>query len=378
MARFRLTRSPQVHRRYGYRAPMMCLMIPVLLAATGCQKEAALPPVREPTSIHAQPVLIESSRRTLTLPGLVEARARVELPFRVDGTVSAIYFDEGDHVQANQILAELDTSDLERAVRAASAALESAQARADQAGQNYRRQQKLLEANSTSREQHEDAESSHRVAKADLRLAQVALEDRRGDLGKAILRAPFAGYVESRLVEPHEWARAQSPALVLLALETVSVRAAVPDRDAPEVILGTEVTVRSAIWPDRVFTGRVKRIAMAADPGSRMMPFEVEIYNPDAALRPELVVDIALPLGPTRDQLLVPLPAILRDADTRPFAFLVEQNERGAHVRRQSIELGAIDGDRVSVRNGLSEGEMLVVRGQHFLRDGDRVRIMSD
>ena len=88
-------------------------------------------------------------------------------------------------------------------------------------------------------------------------------------------------------------------------------------------------------------------------------------------------MEVEIPLGETRERILVPLPSVLRDADTRPFAFVVEQREENPRVKRRPLALGPLDGDRVTVSAGLHLGDFLVVRGQHFLRDGDPVRILD-
>ena len=145
-----------------------------------------------------------------------------------------------------------------------------------------------------------DAHFGQQVASVDTRAAQVALEDCR-------LTAPVSGYIEQRFLDPHEVATAQSPVVVLTQLDSVKVKANVADRALPFIEIDGPASVRSSAWPGRIFEGRIARVAMAADPQTHTLPIEVEIDNPDLALRPELVVEVAVPIVSQRSSYLAML-----------------------------------------------------------------------
>ena len=358
------------------RARMLLFLAAVVVLATGCDEAPAVSARPKPTTAVAiEEVQTREVVPTLSAPGFVEARSRTELAFRVTGFVERFHVDEGDRVAAGDVLAELDAADLAREVRAAEATVRRAKAQADDAQRAFDRQDALLASNSTSRQRHDQARSALDVARAELAEARVALETARDRHAKSVLRAPIAAVVAERLLEAHELANAQSPVLVLVELDTVDVRAAVADTHLASLRPGGRARVRTPLWPDRPFEGRISHIDVAADPVTRTVPFEVEIDNRDHALRPELVVAVEVPLGEAESQVLVPTSAVLRDTDATPFAFVLAGSEDALHVERRTVRLGSFHGDRVAVDAGLDPGDRLVVRGQHFVHAGDAVHV---
>ena len=77
-------------------------------------------------------------------------------------------------------------------------------------------------------------------------------------------------------------------------------------------------------------------------------------------------------------RILVPLAAVLRDADTEPFCFLASGGEGGHVAERRAVRVGGLHGDRIAISSGLETGDRLITRGQHFLRPGDAVRVVRE
>ena len=305
---------------------------------------------------------------------VVAAEHEAKLPEPELDPVETIALSETRMFQAGPETMLLDQADLEREVKTARAVLERAAAQAEEARRAYERQRKLHERNSASEQAYDSARSTDEMAQAELREARVRLEMAEDRLAKATLRAPRDAYVERRLVEEHELAAAQTPVLVLTVLDRVIVRAAVADVHLPRLRVGAPARVTTSQRPDAPLAGVIERIDLAADPGTRTVPFEVAVENPGLVLRPELVVEVEVPLGEPEVRTLVPLAAVLRGSDTRPFCFL----EREGVAERRLVTLGSLYEERVSIESGLSAGDRLIVRGQHFLRPGDRVAVVED
>ncbi len=367
-----MTRSSDRMRAIG-------ITLLLVLSSHGCgdappvSSAAAGPRARAVRIERVEPRPVTTSLR---VPGLVAAEARIELAFRVAGFVARFEVDAGDRVAAGQILAQLETDELGRTAEASRAAVARAEARARDAAQTFGRQRELLAEHTNSQRAHDRASADHEMAQAELAEARVQLEEARDKLSKATLRAPVAGWIERRLLEPHELARPQTPVLVLTQLDRVKVRAAVSDVRAAELRRGAHAWVTTPLHPGRRFEGRVARIDLAADSATRTLPFELELANPELALRPELAVEVEVSTGEPEMLILVPLTAVLRDVDTQPFCFVLSGDEE-PRVLRRPVELGAIHGDRVEVSSGLAVGERLVARGQHFLRPDDPVRVVQ-
>jgi RND family efflux transporter MFP subunit len=351
-----------------------------LLAACGCDDRSALAEdSQEPaTAVELERVHARDVAPALRVPGLVEAHSRIELAFRVTGFVERFEVDEGDRVRAGDVLAVLDRADFEREARSAEAALARATAQARDARQTFERQQRLRESGTASQESYERALSAHDMARAEVSEARTRLEQARDRLAKTTLRAPIDGAIEARLAEPHELASAETPVLVLTQLERVSVRGSVADSAAAGLRLGRPARVYSPLRPGEPLAGEIARIGVAADAATRTIPFEVELDNPERVLLPRLAVEVEIPTGEPRRELLVPMSAVLRDADTRPFCFLAVERDGVLRAERRRVDTGAVRGDRIAIAAGLAEGEQLVVRGQYFLRAGDALNPVED
>lgn len=351
------------------------------VATVGCGSrvsDAATTLERPPTPVHVDTVTAQAYEDTLVLPGLVEPETRIALGFRIDGFVARFDVDEGDRVEAGTVIAELDLADLDRDARLAQAALDRATAQAAEAELVFERQQDLHASRNTSQQAFDQARLAWEAARAETANAALQLEAAQDRLSKGTLRAPIAGHIERKLLEAHEPARAGQRVVTLTVLDPIKVRATVADTAIGRLRIGHPVSVHSAAWPDRTFTGTISRIDIAADAATRTRPFEVTLPNPDLALRPESVVDVQVTTGHTEAVHMVPLAAVLRDVAAEPFCFVIGDTEAQPRAVRRPVALGPVRGARVTIVRGLTDGDRVVVRGQHYLGDGDRVRITTE
>lgn len=351
------------------------------LASEGCHEGASVDAA--PADPLPKPVRVETVEEvrlapSIRVPGIVEARARIPLAFRVAGFVEEFLVDEGQRVDVGTVIARLDPRDAEREVRLARADLQRAEAGSADARLEFERQKKLLDSESISRQRYEKAKSAFEIARAEASASQLRLEEARTRLQDCELRAPVTAHVEKRLVEAHEFAAAEKPVVILTELDTVIVRAGISDRDLPRVQIGAHAAIRSPAWPDREIEGTVSLVAVAADASTRTVPIEVEVKNPELALRPAMVVGLELREAEAETIHAVPLAAVLRDATLRPFCFVLDEENGAFHAEQRWVHLGEIEGEHVAIRSGLRDGEAVVTRGQHFIKDGDRVEVVSE
>lgn len=344
----------------------------------GCGDEGTAESERAPDP--PKPVQVEivtpTSHRTFThVPGVVEAASSMSLSFRVPGTVDGFAAEEGEYVERGELIATLDRRDYVRAVGLARAALAGAEARAADAERELDRAQRLRSSNSNSARSLDSARSSHQVAVAELSHARLELEAAETSLEDCTLEAPVSGYLEQRLIEKHEFATPEVPVAVLTELDTVKVMASVADRALSSLGVGTTARLQSSAWPGRVFGGEIVRVAMAADAATHTLPIEIAVANPDLALRPAMVVEVELEMGEANHEITVPMNAVLRDGALRTISFVVSGDHPTERAAVRLVTLGKLVTDRVVITSGLREGDRLIVQGQHFLRDGDGVRI---
>jgi RND family efflux transporter MFP subunit len=134
--------------------------------------------------------------------------------------------------------------------------------------------------------------------------------------------------------------------------------------------------VRLAALPEANFSGRVTLIGIVADPTTRTYAVEVSVPNPDHRLRVGMVAEARVRMDRESRAISVPTNAVTRDADGVSRLYVVDTTARRARARR--VELGATRDNAIEVTQGLSAGELVVVAGQHRVRDGSRVIVASD
>ena len=299
--------------------------------------------------------------------------------------------------------AEAAVAQAEAGVRAARAQREAAQAQLDLAQDQYQRQLPLVRDSilsplefrgvesqlASARAQAAQADAGIAQAEGQLRAARegvqaaraqasaagAGVESAQAQLANTVIRAPFGGVVEQRLMEPGELASPGQPVVRLVGGGGVKVAAGVPERYASEIEQGSPVRVVPSAYEAEARGGRVTFVGMAVDPQSRTFPVEIAVENADRTLKPEMVVRLELTRSVLRDAITVPTEAVLRD-ERGESVFVVEEDSAGVpRAVRRAVELGPTSGTEVVLTSGVRPGQEIIVSGQSGLAEGDRVRV---
>ena len=367
-------------------------------AASG--RDAAAKPVK------TEPVREETVRRGVEVVGTLAAEDEVTVSSEADGAVSRILADLGDRVKAGQVLVELDREKLQysydqqkaahaRALAkygAASAAnpppieqtpdVQRASAELVQARQAYQRAEELHKRQLVPKQALEDAEATLRAKQAgydsslqnaknlradiDASEASMKLADRQ--LRDTAIRAPFDGYVQKRLVALGQLVKAPTPVMSLVRIDPLKVTAEIPERLAPWIKVGQDVTLFVDAYPNRSIAGRVSRISPAVNTSSRAFSFEALVPNGGGELKPGTFARVRVETSKVDTVLTLPFTALqYRYGVNRVF---VVNDERLA-VRE--LKVGDRLGDRIEVVSGVKAGEQVAVTDIEKLADGLKV-----
>jgi RND family efflux transporter MFP subunit len=289
--------------------------------------------------------------------GVVDARTTVELAFQVPGKVAVVGPDEGDVVHENQLLAQLDPTDY-------SLALEQAAALAERSASERNRYRPLLSTGSVAPNEFERIESVARQNAAAARLARKRLSDSR-------LRSPISGVVARRIVEPGSSVLAGQSVFTLVDLDVVKVRIGVAESDVDRVRLGLPAVVHLPSLGAAKFAGRVTSVGVAADPVTRTYAVEISVRNPGHRLKAGMVAEATIEGKSQVAVITVPSSAIVSDAEGMSVVYVVDTLTGRVHRRR--VATGATRDAGIEITEGLSNGDLVVVAGQHRLREGARV-----
>jgi RND family efflux transporter MFP subunit len=282
--------------------------------------------------------------------------------------VSQVRVEVGDTVTAGQPLLELDRRSLQMAVTQAEAALAQAEASLTVARANARRGERLKREQLIAASEADQLISGELVAQAQRQTAQAQLDNARLQLGFATLRAPDAGVISQRLVQPGQVVSAGSELLGLIRGGRLEWRAELPERDLILVTPGVPAQLRG---PDgALVAGTVRAVSPALNVESRTGVVYVDLPEP-GALRAGMYAQGDLQLGsaPART---VPDSAVV-ERDGYRYVFVLGE---GDVVARRRVELGAREAGVVEVLEGLQADDSVVVQGAGFLADGDRVRVV--
>jgi len=312
----------------------------------------------------------------LSLPGDVHAFEQTEIYARADGYLLKWHSDIGSKVEAGQVLADIDTPELDQELNQARAVLEQAQANLTLARTSSERWQGLLQQHAVSQQEVDEKAGALAARQADLQAAEAAVARLSQLTSFKQVRAPFAGTITRRLVDPGALIRAggsgNASALFQLAqMDTLRVHVNVPQAYLRDVATGAGVHVRVAEYPERVFAGKVVRTSGAFDPGTRTLLTEIEVPNRDGALFPGIHVDVELSLQQSNPPLVVPSTSVMVRSMGPQVAVV---NESDA-IRLQKVQLGRDLGQTVEIVAGLKEGDRVVTNPTDALVDGAQVKV---
>jgi RND family efflux transporter MFP subunit len=272
---------------------------------------------------------------------------------RVSGDINKVYVREGEAVAAGQLMAQIDTSDLQARLDGQVATLEEARAKLTLADKNRENglallHQKFISQNAfdTTQSNSEASAAFVRAAEAQVRLARKALED-------AAVRAPFSGIVAKKLVNAGEKVGVDSALFGLVDLATMEIEAPAPAAEVPAVRAGQVAAFRVDGFGARVFDGRVERINPAAEPGSRSITLYISVANRDRALRGGMFAKGQIVLDRTAQSTVVPASAV-REESGQAYVFTIENGKVG----KRAVTLGFTEPQQglIEVKSGLEKG----------------------
>jgi multidrug efflux pump subunit AcrA (membrane-fusion protein) len=212
-----------------------------------------------------------------------------------------------------------------------------------------------------------EAEAGRAKARAAVRQARVTLDD-------ATLTAPIAGVVIRRHVDEGNMVGPTTPLVRIARIETVKIRGGISERHLQKLQPGvTEAAVALDAVPGQQFLGKVHLVGQAVDPATRTVDVEIRVANPDGTLKPGMFARVTLVLERRAGVAVVPDSALLRD-DSGPYVYAVHEGR----ARRRRLTLGLSEGVFHEVRAGLETGDLIVVRGQRLLRDGQAVHAVEE
>ncbi len=308
-------------------------------------------------AVAAKPVEQGEIARRVTYTGSVVPYFDSEIRSRIQGWVQETLVDEQDFVRKDQLLVRLD-------LREAGAKLQ--QAKADLAfwEAEHQRIKKLFEEKAVSQFDWDNAQRQYAAAQAMAAQAEAMYSYTE-------IRAPFAGWIAERTVDPGTMVNPGTKLLRLVDLHQIRVQVKVAEADLEHLAVGDEVNVR---FPSlgKTQTGKVTTVFPQLDPMTRTATVEIILDNPNALIRPDMYAVVDLILERHEDALIVPRRALV-EVGGKPTVFVTD----GVSAMARVVQTGIADGDRLEILSGVQAGEMVIYRGNRALVDGQQVNLVE-
>ncbi len=206
----------------------------------------------------------------------------------------------------------------------------------------------------------------------------IALVDRAitgMEFEEAKVKSPLSGTVGRLYLDKGSTIGLETPIALIARMDRVRVEFSIPEKDMVKVSKDQEAKVRVDAYPDRTFNGKVTRLSPVVDPFTRSAFADVTLSNPRHMLKPGMFAEIDIVVDSSKGTIVVPREVILEDLNTgSSFVFVVE----GGTAVKRDIEIGISQEGLVEVKSGLSFGEKMIVSGQHYLKDGEKVEVVEE
>lgn len=341
---------------------VMCLTVLVGCGSTTQTKDKIIPRVKTETVGRAAEDAVD------TFSGTIHGRSEAPLAFSLGGKIVARYVQAGDVVEAGTTLFRLDDKDASEQVIAARGQLEAATAQLNLAESTFGRMSQLYSANAISALQLDQSRNTKELAAAQYRQANAAYERALNQESMTTLKSEHAGIVGATLVDVGQVVGAGTPVAVVVDMSEPEVWISLTEQNLHRYEVGQTADVTLWSRPGQTWTATVREIAPAPNRSTGTYDAKLRLATPfDGEVGMTAKVTFRTAEG---EVMTVPISALAQQSET-PSVWVV----RADTVHLVPITIGATHGERVEVRTGLHEGDVVVIAGTQHLYEGAKVRV---
>ena len=292
--------------------------------------------------------------------GNVETDQNIIIYPEFSGVLTNVYVNEGQRVSKGQRLAKIDDGGL-------SSQLAQQETQVALAKTTFERQQRLWN-------QKIGSEIQYLEAKANYEAADKAAQQIRSQLSKTIITAPFTGVIDNVIAEQGQVVnQGQTEVIRLVNLSDMYVKASLPENYLNNIKNGTEVNVRlSSIGEE--YKGTVRQVGNYINPDNRTFDVEIAIPNEDNKVKPNLIATVKLNDYTSENAITIPESILQENSSGETIAFLYEPiTDSTGTAKRVVVKTGLNYENRIEIKSGLNDGEIIILEGAKSVRDGQKV-----
>lgn len=288
--------------------------------------------------------------------GTARANEQVTLAAPVTERILRVNFEDGGYVNAGQVIAVL-------AQGQENAQLAEASARAREAQQQLGRLEALRSRGFATKSSVDAQYAAAASARAQAAEASASIGDR-------VIRAPFGGYVSLRMISAGAVVTAGTEIATISDTSQIKLDFPVPETLLTAIAPGQAIEARAAAFPDQPFRGTISTVDPVIDPATRSVTVRAILPNPDARLKPGMLLTVAVESQP-RSTVAVPEIAVVGQGDQR-FVFVIGADST---VKRTEVKTGVRDRGLIEITEGLRPGQKVVGEGVVKVTDGAKIRL---
>jgi RND family efflux transporter MFP subunit len=315
----------------------------------------------------------------MVLPGTLKAYVESPLYARTNGYLKKWYKDIGSHVNKGDLLAEIDTPEIDQQLAQARADLATAKANLSLAGTTNERYQDLLKTDSVSKQDADNASGNFTARQAMVQSAEANVKRLEDMESFKRVYAPFSGVITQRnvdvgtLINAGNGGNATKEMFDLAQIDPLRVFVSVPQSYGPSIRIGMKACLTLSEINGRTFCGQVARTANAIDPSTRTLLTEVDVPNPSGTLLPGAYAQVSFDAKLSGQRLSLPINALL----FRPEGTIAAVVRPDNTLDLKKLIIGRDLGTTVEVLQGITETDNVVVNPPDALEQGQKVAITA-
>ncbi|MEM9301690.1 MAG: efflux RND transporter periplasmic adaptor subunit [Pseudomonadota bacterium] len=349
------------------RANVLMILVLVMLSAVlagcgGANGQEAVSEEDEEAAV-AVPVEVAAIERSTVFAAYegtstLEAEQEADVVAKAGGVILELLVDEGDRVEAGQVVARIDRDRLEIQLKQAKAVLGKLES-------EFERLDELSEKKLISRDAFDKVKFDLEQQRASVELAEL-------ELSYTEVRSPIGGVISERLVKVGNLVELFSPLFRVDDFDPLLAVMYVPERELSTLALGQEARLNFDAVGDDYFMGRLERISPVVDPRTGTFKVTVEVDDPDPRLKPGIFGRVRIVHDVHADALTVPREALIIE-DRGAYVYVAD----GDKARKVDLVTGYTTAGRVEVLQGLEDGEYVVTSGKGSIGDGTLIEVIN-
>jgi RND family efflux transporter MFP subunit len=380
-----------MHRTFSRRLRALALAVAVagLWGPTACRENDAADAAPALKTVRVSVVGRADIEHVLSYPADLKPSSEVRIFSRVYDRILSFPWNDGDEIRRGKRVAVIRTTGLNHGLEQVAAQADALDVQIDNQKSELRRVEQLLARGVVAQAEFDRLQTSTRAAEAQRRALTASHGQLAASASDGVITAPIDGVIADKMLQSGDIAAPTVPLCRIVDIESLKVELRLIEADVPKVRVGQEALLYLDAYPERPFRGELSRVLPYLDQQTRTNTVEITVPNPkdpetgERALKPGMYGRAELVVERRAQVVVVPEPALVLDnqvlakqapGETLRKAFVVDS---GGKVRKRIVKVGARKGSLCQILEGISAGERIVVRGQHELKDAERVEVVA-